>query len=107
MVPMITVGVAQLGPISRYVSRASVIARLLDHLLAAAAKGCDLVVFPELALTTSFPRWVYEDEADLDDYCETEMLSLATQTDAQSVVHGVSVLDGITVAVSELEGRLR
>ena len=28
--------------------------------------GCQLVVFPELALTTFFPRWYMEDPAELD-----------------------------------------
>jgi hypothetical protein len=34
---------------------------------------CDLVAFPELALTTFFPRWALEDEAELDSFYETEM----------------------------------
>jgi predicted amidohydrolase len=75
----IHVAAAQLGAISRNDSRASVMVRLLDHMRAAAAKGCDLVVFPELALTTFFPRWVFDGEAELDAYCETEMPSPASQ----------------------------
>ncbi len=39
----------------------------------AAATGCRLVVFPELALTTFFPRYLIEDSADLDAFFETEM----------------------------------
>ena len=81
--------------------------RMHEFIEEARRAGAELVVFPELALTTFFPRWVYEDEVNLDDYYETEMPSPATQTDAQSVVHGVSVLDGITIAVSELERSLR
>jgi predicted amidohydrolase len=53
-------GVAQMGPIQRADSRASVVARMLDLLAEAKARGCGFVVFPELALTTFFPRWVYE-----------------------------------------------
>ncbi len=79
MARSIHVAAAQLGAISRDDSRASVMARLLHHLRAAHARGCDLVVFPELALTTFFPRWVIEDEGELDAYCETEMPSPATQ----------------------------
>jgi predicted amidohydrolase len=79
MARVITVGAAQLGPISQADSRASVVARLLDHLRHAHAKGCDLVVFPELALTTFFPRWVYEDADELDGYFEREMPSPETR----------------------------
>ncbi|MDP6426947.1 MAG: N-carbamoyl-D-amino-acid hydrolase [Rhodospirillales bacterium] len=76
---MISVAAAQLGPISRDDSRASVIARLLHHMRSAHAKGCELVVFPELALTTFFPRWIIEDEDELDSYCESEMPSPDTE----------------------------
>jgi predicted amidohydrolase len=43
-----------------------VVKRLLDLLGQARARGCDLVVFPELALTTFFPRWWMEDQAEID-----------------------------------------
>ena len=48
---------AQLGPIQRADSRAATLARLIALLEQAAAKGAKLVVFPELAFTTFFPRW--------------------------------------------------
>ena len=48
---------AQLGPIQRADSRAVTLARLVALLEQAAAKGAKLVVFPELAFTTFFPRW--------------------------------------------------
>ena len=76
---VITVGAAQLGAISATDDRASVIRRLIVHLERAKDKSCDLVVFPELALTTFFPRNYYEDEADLDRYFETAMPSPDTQ----------------------------
>jgi len=38
-----------------------------------------LVVFPELALTTFFPRWDIADEAELDSYYETAMPNAAVQ----------------------------
>jgi hypothetical protein len=41
----------------------------------AADRGCDLVVFPELALTTFFPRWFLEDISQADHFYETEMPS--------------------------------
>jgi predicted amidohydrolase len=45
----------------------------------AKGRGCDLVVFTELALTTFFPRWMIEDEAELDSYYETQMPGPDTQ----------------------------
>jgi len=75
----IEVAVAQLGPVSRRDRREQVVERLLVLMTDAAERHCDLVVFPELALTTFFPRWYLEDEAELDGFFETEMPSRATE----------------------------
>lgn len=75
----IELGVAQLGPIARAESRSQVVERLLALLNRAAERRCELVVFPELALTTFFPRWYFEDEAELDAFYETEMPNPAVQ----------------------------
>jgi len=69
----LTVGAAQLGPIQRADGRPQVVKRLLDLLHQAKAHGCDLVAFPELALTTFFPRWWMEDQAEIDAFFEREM----------------------------------
>ena len=45
----------------------------------AKGRGAELVVFTELALTTFFPRWLIEDEAELDSYYEREMPGPETQ----------------------------
>jgi len=73
MARLITVGAAQLGPIARQESRGLVVKRLLDLLGQAQGRGCDLVVFPELALTTFFPRWWMADQAEIDVFFEREM----------------------------------
>jgi predicted amidohydrolase len=75
---ILTVGCAQLGPIERAHSRGDVVRRMLDLLHEAAGNGVDLLVFPELALTTFFPRWCMEDEAELDSFFEREMPSAET-----------------------------
>ena len=67
------VGAAQLGPIQRADGRADVVKRLLALLHEAKARGCELVVFPELALTTFFPRWWMTDQREIDAFFETEM----------------------------------
>jgi predicted amidohydrolase len=45
----------------------------------AKAHGCDLVVYPELALTTFFPRWWMEDQREIDAFFEREMPGLETR----------------------------
>src|SRR4029077_2355274 len=62
---VITVGAAQLGPIARRDSRSDVVKRLVRLRGQGDTRGCDLVVFPELALTTFFPRWWMEDQAEI------------------------------------------
>jgi len=54
---LVTVAAAQLGPIARDDGRPAVVERLIALLHGAAGRGADLVVFPELALTTFFPQW--------------------------------------------------
>jgi len=67
--------VAQLGPIARDEPRASAVARMVGLLRESARRGAALVVFPELALTSFFPRWWIEDDAVLNRWFETEMPS--------------------------------
>ncbi len=71
--------VAQLGPIQLAEDRASVVNRLIAMLREARAAGSQLVVFPELALTTFFPRYWLEDQAEIDAFFERNMPDSATQ----------------------------
>ncbi|MCX7629217.1 MAG: N-carbamoyl-D-amino-acid hydrolase [Geminicoccaceae bacterium] len=73
------VAAAQLGPIARNESRDRVISRLLALFHRAAACGARLVVFPELALTTFFPRWYFEREEELLAFFERSMPDTATR----------------------------
>ena len=75
----IMVGGAQTGPIGRDESRQSVVSRLVELMREAHGLGCRLVVFPELSLTSFFPRWWLEDDAEIDSWFEREMPSAATQ----------------------------
>ena len=78
MTRIIAVGAAQLGPIQKHHDRQSVVKRLIALLQQAHAAGCDIVVFPELALTTFFPRWFVENISETDHYYETQMPSPVT-----------------------------
>ncbi|KPF46047.1 N-carbamoyl-D-amino-acid hydrolase [Rhizobium sp. G187] len=77
MTRMIIAG-AQLGAIQKADSRDVVVARMLALLNEAASRGATLVVYPELALTTFFPRWYMPDWNEVDTWFETEMPSRAT-----------------------------
>lgn len=59
----LTLAVCQTGPVQRAAARGETVDRLIALLETAAAMGADLAVFPAMALTTFFPRWVLtEDE---------------------------------------------
>ena len=75
----LVIGGAQMGSIQKADSREVVVERMLALLEKAHAQNCDLVVFPELALTTFFPRWYMEDQAEVDQWFEREMPNGATQ----------------------------
>jgi hypothetical protein len=79
MTRVVTVGAAQLGPIARAETRAKVVERMLVLLHQAKQHGCGLVVFPELALTTFFPRWYFERQDEIDVFFERAMPSAQTQ----------------------------
>jgi predicted amidohydrolase len=79
MARTITIGAAQMGPVQLADSRADVVERLLVLLQRAHERGVQLVVYPELALTTFFPRWWVDDLADADHWYETEMPGPITQ----------------------------
>ena len=76
---IVTVGIAQLGPIPRSQSRPEVVLRLLALMEDAAKSGCDLIVYPEAALTAFFPHWMVEGDQELDSYFESEMPNAAVQ----------------------------
>lgn len=76
---LLTIAAAQLGPIPGTATRRETLDRLISMLQQAAKCGCDLVVFPECALTPFFPHWWIEDDAELDSYFERSMPGPDTQ----------------------------
>jgi hypothetical protein len=70
---------AQMGPIAKSETRKNTVRRLIALTREAKARGVELVVFTEMALTTFFPRWLIEDEAELDSYYESAMPGPDTQ----------------------------
>ena len=74
----LVVGGAQMGAIQRADSRQAAVARMIALLEQAAARGVEMLVYPELALTTFFPRWYMEDQAEVDAFFERTMPSAET-----------------------------
>ncbi len=71
--------IAQMGPVHLSDSRAVVIERLVALLREAHRRGAEFVTFPELALTTFFPRyWMSEAEAE-ERFFERSMPGPSTQ----------------------------
>ena len=79
MARFLNVAAGQLGPIARTETRTEVVARLKALMRQAKANGCDLIVYPELALTTFFPRWYFQDQTEIDSFFEREMPGPETQ----------------------------
>lgn len=75
---ILRVAAAQMGPNQRADSRAQILARMIALLEQSAAQGAQLVVFPELAFTTFFPRWLLS-EAELEAYFESTLPGPDTQ----------------------------
>ncbi len=79
MARILKVAAAQMGPVHLADDRGRVVQRLVALLREAHATGARLVVFPELALTTFFPRYWMEDQAEIDTFFEREMPNAATR----------------------------
>lgn len=75
----IKVAGAQLGAIQKSDTRKMVVDRMLTLMEQAHQQHCDLIVFPELALTTFFPRWYMTDPDEIAQWYEREMPSAETQ----------------------------
>src|SRR3954447_6425545 len=76
---ILNVAAAQMGPIQKAESREAVVKRMLALLEEAKGRKADLVVYPELALTTFFPRYYMEDQGEVDRWFESEMPGAATR----------------------------
>jgi predicted amidohydrolase len=64
------VAAAQMGPNNEGTPREAVVARMLALLEAAIADGVELIAYPEMALTTYFPKRI---RGDFDQFFETEV----------------------------------
>jgi predicted amidohydrolase len=76
---IVNVAAAQMGPIQKADTRQEVVARMLALMDEAKGEGAELIVYPELALTTFFPRWYMEDQTEVDFWFERDMPNAASR----------------------------
>jgi predicted amidohydrolase len=76
---MVHVAAAQMGPIQKAESRQEVVARMIALMDQAKEAGANFIVYPELTLTTFFPRYYMEGQAEVDTWFEAEMPGPATR----------------------------
>ncbi len=101
---MLTVAGAQLGPNQKSDSRAVIVERMVHLMERAHHRGAEVVVFPELALTTFFPRWYYEDLSDADIWFEQTFPSPQTQPLLDAAArYGLTVHVGFAERVREAD----
>ena len=95
-----------MGPIHKADSRLAVVRRMIDLLDQAKEQKCDLVVYPELALTTFFPRWYMTEQAEVDAWFErvTRGLSDAQKADLKKKMSRPRVVMGVSAAGGDLGG---
>lgn len=73
------IGGAQIGGIQKDETREEVVARMIALMDEAHAKGVKFLVYPEMTLTTFFPRFYVEDRAEFDHWFESQMPNPAVQ----------------------------
>ncbi len=78
MTRRLVLAAAQLGPIQKAEGRDVAVGRMVRLMETAARRGAKVVVFPELALTTFFPRWYEEDLSRADHWYEHALPSNET-----------------------------
>lgn len=67
---VIKIAAAQVGPVHRWSEREDTLQRLIKLLEESAGRGAQLVLFPEIAFTTFFPRYFISDESELEKWFE-------------------------------------
>src|SRR5256885_7494102 len=111
----IKVAAAQMGPNNEGTPREEIVERMLALLESAAGDGVELIAYPEMALTTYFPKKIRQD---FDQFFETDVPPKALEpllrraAEARIAVHGgfcekAGGKDWNTALLTDRDGRLR
>ncbi|OAA61055.1 carbon-nitrogen hydrolase [Niveomyces insectorum RCEF 264] len=100
MARKICVAAAQMGSTNTADPREKTVDRMLKLMDEAAAKGAKVIVFPETAFTTFFPRFLIKDPVELDSYFEHG--DIVTQPQTKPVFDRARTL-GVSVYVGYAE----
>lgn len=105
---ILKVAAAQVGAIHKGADRKASLDRLIALLNEAASQKVQLVVFPEVALTTFFPRYLFTSQDELNDYFESEEdITTSPRTkplfDA-ATSHGIDIVLGYAERTSSGKG---
>ncbi|RDW68814.1 uncharacterized protein DSM5745_08574 [Aspergillus mulundensis] len=82
MARTVRLAAAQMGTTNKWDSRADTLQRMITLLHDAASRGAQIVLFPEIAFTTFFPRYLITDETELASWFEHGDIRSAPNTKA-------------------------
>ncbi|KAL4966996.1 carbon-nitrogen hydrolase [Aspergillus stella-maris] len=82
MARTVRLAAAQMGTTNKWDDRAATLTRMINLLRDAARQGAQIVLFPEIALTTFFPRYLILDEAEVESWFEHGDIRTAPNTKA-------------------------
>ncbi|KAK4609878.1 N-carbamoyl-D-amino acid hydrolase [Fulvia fulva] len=101
MARKIRLAAAQMGATHRQSPREEPLRRMIKLLDDAACTGAEVVLFPETAFTTFFPRYLIEDEAELASFFEYGDITTSSQTAPlfeRARFHGIDISVGFAEA---------
>ncbi|KAL6236503.1 hypothetical protein BDW75DRAFT_250054 [Aspergillus navahoensis] len=80
MARTVRLAAAQMGTTNKWDDRAGTLARMITLLREAASQGAQIVLFPEIAFTTFFPRYLIPDQTELESWFEHGDIRTAPNT---------------------------
>jgi predicted amidohydrolase len=101
MARILKVAAAQMGPVHLTSPRAETVSRMIALLQSASSLGAQLVLFPETAFTTFFPRHLISSQEELDTYFEHSN-SLSTSLNTRALFDEAKKL-GVDISVGFAE----
>lgn len=104
MARKVIIAAAQMGATHRTDKREDTLNRMIKLLSIAASQGANVVLFPETAFTTFFPRYLIEDETELESWFEHGDITTAPQTRQlfdQAKTHKVDIAVGFAEATED------